>query len=300
MDRRLEIEGAVEAAWSELGFAQRAQGITDRNVELLRQLATIAETRYRVGSGLQQDVLRAHVELTVLHEERLSRAAAIEGASARLAALLDLPIGTDFPETDSLLGEAALPSLEPLLASVAESNPHLRAQAARVDEASQRVREARFEGYPDFDLGLGYRLRKSVEGDPVAGDDFVSAGVTVRLPVNRSKWRSRVAEREALLRRAKADHRALAGQVAARIRIAHAELRRADSEATLLGTGLVPQAEQSLLSSRSGYEVGRIDFLSLLDSQVRLLQAELRLVRARADRRQAYAALEAATGETLR
>jgi outer membrane protein TolC len=46
--------------------------------------------------------------------------------------------------------------------------------------------------------------------------------------------------------------------------------------------------------------VGRIDFLSLLNSQVRLLDAELRLTRARADKRLAFAALEAAAGEKLR
>ena len=75
---------------------------------------------------------------------------------------------------------------------------------------------------------------------------------------------------------------------------------RASSEEALLETGLVPQARQSLASSRSAYKVGRIEFLSLLDSQVRLLGAELRLARARADKRLAFASLEAAAGEKLR
>jgi outer membrane protein TolC len=79
-----------------------------------------------------------------------------------------------------------------------------------------------------------------------------------------------------------------------------AELRRADAEATLLETGLVPQTRQSLEASRAGYEVDKVDFLSLIDSQVSLLGAELRLVRARADRRGAFAGLEAALGEGLR
>jgi outer membrane protein TolC len=83
-------------------------------------------------------------------------------------------------------------------------------------------------------------------------------------------------------------------------RRAHAELVRSAAEEALLETGLVPQARQSLESSRSAYEVGRIEFLSLLDSQVRLLGAELRLARARADKRRAFAALESATGGTLR
>ena len=162
------------------------------------------------------------------------------------------------------------------------------------------MRVAELEGYPDFDLGVGYRIRKNVPGDPVGGDDFVSAGVTIRVPWNRSKWGARVAERQALVRGEEARYRSALANLAARVRSAHAELVRADAEASLLESGLVPQARQSLDSSRSGYEVGRIDFLSLLDSQVRLLEAELQLVRALADRRRSYAALEAAAGERLR
>jgi outer membrane protein TolC len=46
--------------------------------------------------------------------------------------------------------------------------------------------------------------------------------------------------------------------------------------------------------------VDKVDFLSLLDSQVKLLDAELGLVRAVTDRRAAFAALEGAVGEVLR
>jgi outer membrane protein TolC len=67
-----------------------------------------------------------------------------------------------------------------------------------------------------------------------------------------------------------------------------------------LETGLLPQARQSLASSRSGYEVDKVDFPSLLDSQVKLFEAELGLVQAVAARRAAYAALEGAVGEVLR
>ncbi|MCZ6784551.1 MAG: TolC family protein [Proteobacteria bacterium] len=299
-DRRLATASAVEAAWSELGFAQRALGITLRNIELLRQLAAVAGARYRVGSGLQHDVLRAQVELTTLHDQRLRRQASIEAASARLGSLLDLPAEIELPQTEPLADDAPLPELAPLVAGVDDSNPMLRALSARVEQASRLLRASELEGYPDLDLGVGYRLRRAVEGDPVNGDDFLSAGLTIRLPVDRSKWRSRVAERRALVRRAREEYRAARSELTARMRTAHAELFRAESQQALLETGLVPQARQSLESSRSGYQVGRLDFLSLLDSQVQLLEAELRLVRSRADRRQAFAALEAASGERLR
>jgi outer membrane protein TolC len=122
----------------------------------------------------------------------------------------------------------------------------------------------------------------------------------VRLPVDRGKWRAHVAEQRALLRRAEADLRSTRADLLAMAQRAHAALRRAYAEESLLETGLVPQARQSLEASRSAYEVGRIGFLSLLDSQVRLLEAELRLVRTRADKRVAFASLESAAGGPLR
>ena len=299
-DQQRVIEGAVEVAWSELGFAQRALGITNRNIAWFRQLAATAESRYRVGIGLQQDVLRAHVELTALLQERLRRREAIERAEARLVELLDLPPATGLPRTGDLRLTAELPELGPLLAALEQHNARLAAARKRVEAAASQVRVAELEGRPDFDLGFGYRARERVAGDSVGGDDFLSAGLTIRLPVNRSKWRARVAERRALLRRANAELRATRAALGSLTRTAHAELVRATSEAALLESGLVPQARQSLESSRSGYEVGRIEFLSLLDSQVRLLGAELRLARARADQRAAFASLEAAAGEKLR
>ena len=299
-DRRRRIRSAVETGWAQLGFAQRALEITDRNIALLQQLTRIAETKYSVGSGLQQDVLRAQVELTALLQERLARVAAEESAEGRLAALLDLPASTAFPPTSSIVDASPVPSIDPLYQRTVETNAQLKAMRAEVESAELAVRVVELEGYPDFDLGVAYRLRQRVPGDPVDGDDFVSAGVTIRLPVDRAKWRAREAEGRALLRRAEASLRSHEGSLQARLRAAHAELVRADQEAELLRTGLIPQALQSLASSRSAYEVGRIEFLSLLDSQVRLFAAELRAVRAVSDRRAAFGVLESVVGEDLR
>lgn len=299
-DQSRRVAAAVERAWVELGFAQRALDVTVGNIDLLRQLSKIAEAKYRVGEGLQQDVIRAQVALTELLDEQLRRQAAIHSAEARLAGLLDLPPETPFSRTGPLREPAPLPDVDQLLAQLESTSPQLRALAKRIEEAEHRKRVARFEGYPDFDLGLGYRVRKKVEGDPVDGDDFVGASVTIRLPLDRKKWKSRVVERDALLRRSQAQYRSLRAALRDNVRSRYADLNRADQEISLLEDGLLPQARQSLASSRSGYEVDKVDFLSLIDSQVRLLNAELRLERAIADRRAAFAAVEASVGAPLR
>jgi cobalt-zinc-cadmium efflux system outer membrane protein len=109
-----------------------------------------------------------------------------------------------------------------------------------------------------------------------------------------------VAEQDALVRRAQAEYRSARTRLRDALRARLADLRRADAETALLETGLVPQTRQSLEASRAGYEVDKVDFLSLIDSQVSLLDAELSLIRAQTDRRSAFAALEAAVGEGLR
>jgi len=299
-DQRLRVAAAVESRWAELGFAQRALEITDANLGLLRQLTEIAETKYSVGSGLQQDVLRAQVELTRLLEERLRRIEAIRAAESRLAAVLDLPLHTVFPSMGELRDDSALPEIADLLGPLDETSPLLRALAERVEEAERLHRATELEGYPDFDLGVGYVIRQRVAGEPIGGDDFVGAGVTLRLPVNRRKWQEMTAERAALVRHVKAVYRDERAHLRDAVRTTFAALERADAEVALLETGLVPQTRQSLESSRSGYQVDKVDFLSLIDSQVRLLDAELSLIRAVADRRAAFAALESAIGKELR
>jgi outer membrane protein TolC len=299
-DQVFRTQGAVESVWAELGFVQGALDITRQNIDLLRQLAETAESRYRVGTGHQQDVIRAQVELTALLQEELQRTEAIARVQSQLIELLDLPDTTRLPRTAELTIPIETPALEPLLRSLDDESARLAAGRKHVEAAEAQVRTAEIEGLPDVDLGLGYRIRENVRGDPVEGDDFFTAGVTIRLPVDRSKWRARVAEQRAQVRHAEADLRGVRAQLAAQMRRAHAELHRAAAEEALLETGLIPQARQSLDSSRSAYEVGQIGFLGVLDSQVRLLGAELRLARARADKRRALAALETAAGRKLR
>ncbi len=61
------------------------------------------------------------------------------------------------------------PEIAPLLGPLGETSPLLRALAERVEEAERLHRATQFEGYPDFDIGVGYRIRQHVHDDPVAG-----------------------------------------------------------------------------------------------------------------------------------
>jgi outer membrane protein TolC len=63
--------------------------------------------------------------------------------------------------------------------------------------------------------------------------------------------------------------------------------------------GVIPQAAQSLSSAIAGYQVGAVDFLTLLDSQVTLCNVELQLATAQAECQKNIAELEAVVGKPL-
>jgi outer membrane protein TolC len=69
---------------------------------------------------------------------------------------------------------------------------------------------------------------------------------------------------------------------------------------SLYGTTIVPQSALSLESAIAGYEVGKVDFLTLLDNVVTLLNYELSYYEQLSNVEKAVAALEPLVGASLR
>jgi len=71
------------------------------------------------------------------------------------------------------------------------------------------------------------------------------------------------------------DYDAAKLSVLARVRDLAASVRTSEHHLHLYETGIIPQARQALQSATSNYQVGKTDFLSLLDSQSLLLKYQL-------------------------
>ncbi|HKL48283.1 MAG TPA: TolC family protein, partial [Desulfuromonadales bacterium] len=71
-DARLQLERRTKDAYFRLFYVEKAIEITEKNIELLGEFTSLTETRYEVGKGLQQDVLKAQVERSRLMEKLFS------------------------------------------------------------------------------------------------------------------------------------------------------------------------------------------------------------------------------------
>ena len=317
---RQEVLADVKTTYYSVYFLDRALEVTARNEVHVGDFARLTSAKYGVGTGAQPDVLKAQVERTRLADQAVALTEERTSAVARLNALLGRAIETpllsaELPEalrtaaleqasiaasfaSASLTGVAAADGqIAPGIASVAElqrlaleHNPMIQAHVRRVAAQERAVSLAEKGKLPDMNISVAYSRR------PDFGD-FANVMVSVPLPVfSGRKQDQAVLEEAAVLADHRARHEAMVDQVDADIASLAAGLRRARDQLVLLNDGILPQARTGLSSATASYQVGRVDFLTLLDAQVTLYTHELDYHRLLSDFAADLAALERAVG----
>jgi outer membrane protein, heavy metal efflux system len=316
---RRQVVRDVRGAWYEIAFVDQALAIIERNRDLLGGLIRLAEVRYSVGSAGQQDVLRARVEAARLAETASGLLEQRRAVVGRLNALLDRPTDTGvellmMPDriaraavavssdairfTSAALGARAadspLRSLADLQAAALRSSPELREQDAMIAEQSARLELARKATRPDVDLSLQYGQRGG--GLP----DMVSATVSIPLPVFKGrKQEQQVVEASALLAAGGAERAARANVLRAEVARLVAEIERERTRLALETKAVLPQSRAALASAASSYQVGKAEFITVLENQATVFSAETEYFRALSDFATMVAELERVVGEEV-
>ena len=278
----------------------RALETVEQNKQLLRQFITVAKTKYETGKGLQQDVLLSQLELSKLMDQEIQLNAIRHNQSIQLNILMDRPASEQVILSEQV--SKAMPDLaeESVLYLRAESaGPRLKQVESQVEAAQYRLDLAERDYYPDFKLGVTYGDRTGDNPLPGGGarSDFVSVMVGVKVPLYASRKQSKaVSQKSRELQKSRYALLDEKGKVMAAISSAITDYRRAKQQFSLFGSGIVPQAQQTVQSMLAGYQVSEVDFLNLVRSQITLFNYELRYWKALSDAQQALARLEAAVG----
>lgn len=300
-ETRLRLISDVKVTWWRLFYVDRSLEIINRNQDLLRQFVEIAQTKYKVGEGLQQDVLLAQVELSQLMDRALQLEGTRRNDVARLNALLHQPANTPvvLPETVA----ADLPDLLPgpkLFQMADEARPRLAKSLSELHAADARLELARKDRLPDFQVGALYGFRGGDNPDGSSRDDFASFRFNMSVPLYASRKQNRAIDQRSSERLAQRyaleDERV---KVQADISAALADYEQAREQALLFETGIIPQARQTVASMLAGYQVNKVDFLNLVRSQITLYNHETRYWQALSEAQQALAELSAAVGREV-
>jgi len=290
---RRQVRAEVKSAYYELNSVDQAIGHAQKNKELLDKLARIAEEKYKVGKGLQQDVLRAQLEvsrilqtLTILNQRRLS-------LTARLNTLLlrpsDAPIGTLETVTPSPLNY----SLDELVARGVENYPDIRRQQQLIEQSQYAVNLARKEYYPDFRIAFDYQQRPDLP-------DMYGFNFTINVPIfYKKKQRESVSEATFAVESGQQSREAIRTELLFQIKDQFLRARASDELLSLYTRALVPQSSLALESSMAAYQTGTLDFESLISNFSSVLQYEVSYYEELANYQKALVTLEQITGIEL-
>jgi outer membrane protein TolC len=288
-ERRNVLREKAAMAYAELYLLRREIEIIDSNLSLLGRFIEAARTKYAAGTVTQSDVLRAEVERSALRAERAQVARGAEVATSALNVLLDR-------SPDAPIGPLeALPEPGPsaagdLFERALERRPELDAAAERVASADAMAARARQEWIPDLTFGGAYVRDFGMDENEVE----LTAGIT--LPIWWGAIRARKAEAEAEALRARAEAHAARNRVLDEVKSAAARLAAASERYEILAKEAVPRAAENVQVSEAAYTAGKLDFLSLIDSERMLLMRQLEMERAIAEHASRKAELERAVG----
>jgi outer membrane protein TolC len=293
-DARLQIRQQVKDAWYRLSFLRQAITLTERNLSILDDFIRLTETRYEVGKGLQQNVLKAHLQRSKQMEKLLALQQQQEATLAELNSLAgratDQPLETPTgPEP-----AAASYALDELRLQAERNRPMYAAFAALIEQYKQQRTLADLDYRPDVTLWAGYRWRDDDLAD--GGTDFVSTGISINLPVYRSRRQAAVVEADSSLRMAYQKRNDFHNKVSLAIHRSLTSLEQATTLVDLYRNGIIPQANQTFQASLSAYQVDKVDFLTLLDAVMSLYRYEIEYARTLSDQQRSRARIEAAAG----
>jgi outer membrane protein TolC len=274
---KADIVLGVKKAYFSLFWFDNALRITNEEKEVLRRLAKIAQKKYETGKGNQQDVLKAHLEISRVTDKILLLKQGRKGITAGLNSLLNRSPDSFLGEIEEFKAPELKAELKDLYAWAKEFRPELRKARYLIEKNEKSL-----------------KLAKKNDGR-----NSWMASIGINIPIWRGKLRASEAEAAIKIEASQEGYKNIENKTLSSVNELFFEVKTASQEVDLYKYSLIPQAEQSLKASEVGYLAGKVDFLNLLDSERMLLQIKTGYFKAVADLGKSLAQLERVVGKNL-
>ncbi len=289
---RRTVVGNLKMVYFQLADIQQTLGVLQNSDELLNQVEQASESRYRVGQGNQQDVLKAQLQHTKILQE-IAHHHQEEGLlEAQIKQLLGR--GQESPDivTETLTMRNLPYTAAELLQRAREQNPDVHSKEASVSEQESQVDLAHKNFRPDFNVQYMYQHNAS------EFRDYYMATFSIRLP-NRGRRKAELAEAEQNQERARQEMDSESQRVLSEVQQQYVRAKTSEEELKIYSDGLVPQSDATFRSALSAYGSNKQDFESLLSSFLDVLNLDLEYQSELVEHETALAELERLTGVHL-
>lgn len=287
--KALEVAAQVKFAYYELFLSDRSIEVIREIRDLLSKIKRSAEAKYIVGEAVQADVLTANIEYLIMDNELTTMAQEREVKEAKLKALLDPGIETTIETQTVLVFPGLIGSKAELEKAAINNRPELLAMKAEFEAKDAAQLMSKMEYFPDTMLKVKKR----------AADGW-DAMFSFSVPLYFWKQSFGVAsvgfEREA----AQADYTNMKNMALWMFRESWAMVNAAQRTTDLYEKKIVPQSSQALKVASKAYNLGKIDFQSLLQIERTYKEAKLKLYGSQVNYGKALAELDRIVGREVK
>jgi outer membrane protein, heavy metal efflux system len=286
----LRLVAQLKERYYELLYIYEAVDLIHWNQELLQQMAKVAEARYSAGKAMQQDIIKASIEVSILDNRLIALDQKKLSSNAEINGILNRPIDADLGRPETVSALPPLESFESFSARALAASPLLRGQRAVIDGRQLNVQSAQKAYYPDFDLMGGYYNQGTMK-------PMWEFKVQFNIPLYfGQKQRYGLEEAGANLVEAQRTYRSDQQMLLFRLRDRYVAAEAALKLMDLYSKQVVPQSELALQSSLASYEGGSVDFLTVLSNFNTIRDYQMNYFEQRAEYLKALSGLEELTG----
>jgi outer membrane protein, heavy metal efflux system len=289
---RRTVVGNLKMVYFRLAYIQQTLGVLQRSDELLNQVQEASESRYRVGQGNQQDVLKAQLQHTKILQEIAHHHQEGGLLQAQIKQVLGRPQESADIVTETLTVRTLPYSAAELLQKAREQNPDVHSKQASIRQQETQVELAHKNFRPDFNVQYAYEHTGSQTRD------YYMATFGIRLP-NRGRQKAELAEARENQERARLELDAESQRVLSEVQQQYVRAKTSEEQLKIYSDGLVPQSEATFQSAQSAYQSNRQDFESLLSGFLDVLNLDLEYRNELVEHESALAELERLTGVDL-
>ena len=284
----------VRETYFQIAYVQQTLEVLDRNGRLLEQIEKIADGRYRVGEGSQQDVLKAQLERTKLLREVAHHHELMATQQALLRKLLNRPPGSADISTEQLVETPLRYTSDELLAKVRPENPEVTTQQEMVKKQSLQVEMARKDRYPDFSVQYMWQHTAS------QFRDYYMLSFSARIPIYRSrKLNPEMNQAVEELSRSRREYESQVQTTYFDVRNQYIAAETASTMLKIYREGLIPQALATYQAGLASYQTGTRDFESLFSTFLDVLNFDGEYWKTLMEHETALARIEQITGVPL-
>ncbi len=289
----------LKEAYYDWYLVNKSIEITKKNKELIERFVNITESRYKVGKGIQQDVIKAQLEASGFIERLELLNQKKEIVESRIRTILNRPSDSPLGKPEEVKKSELNLSLDELYKLTKSESPLLRAKRNLIEKSNQALKLATKGYLPDFVAEFDWFDRgKFTNEGPFADMWQVKVGFIVPLYFWR-KERFGVEEAVSQLREAREEYNNTTLNLTFTLKDKYIAVKTSEKLLDLYSKGIIPQANLSLNSAIASYEVGNVNFLTLLDSITALFNFELAYYTQLTEYEKALARIEEITGVEL-